>query len=315
MMKLFTILGAALALLVVVGFAIEESAPTPQQKGPPVTRLDLSTYSSTAVPDRLSLLFIHHSCGGQLFAPHAAADDGESCIYDHAENGGGLRPRLQAAGYDVHEASYNSKIGHDTDIFHWLPKFRDQMDLVLKVDHQDTFFEDGRTHDVVMFKSCYPNSVFVGPGSAPGDPAGPELTVENAKATYRALLPIFAEHPQRLFVVVTAPPRVFKADRLAKTLIKRLLGRPTLAQSGPWARSFNNWLVDVQQGWLAGYAHKNVIVMDYYDVLTGHGASDFSIYGSGPDGRDDHPSAEGNSKAAELFAPMLNQAVRRAGLR
>lgn len=314
MAKFLTIFGGTVLLALIAGFVIKESPPAPSQQGPKMPRLDLSTYSSAAVQDRLRLLFIHHSCGGQLLAPQGVKDDGESCIYDAAENGGGLRPRLEAAGYEVHEASYNSKIGHDTDIFHWLPKFKDQMDLVLKVDHQDTFFEDGRSHDIVMFKSCYPNNVFVGPGKAPGDPGGPELTVENAKATYRALLTIFAKHPEKLFVVVTAPPRVFKPDRIAKTFIKHLLRRPTLAQSGPWARTFNTWLVDIQGGWLAEYEPKNVVVLDYYDVLTGYGASDFSVYGSGPDASDDHPSAEGNSRAAEIFAPFLNQAVRRAGL-
>lgn len=276
--------------------------------------MDLEAFSDAPPQRELSLLFIHHSCGGQLLAPPGSVDVGEACIYSEAENGGGFRPMLEAAGYAVHEASYHSEIGHDTDLFHWLPKFREKMDRVLKLDHQDRFFEDERRHDVVMFKSCYPNNVFVGPGEAPGRPEGPDLTVENAKATYRALLPIFAAHPDRLFVAMTAPPMVFRPERLGKLLVKRLIGRPTLKDSGPWARDFNRWMADEERGWLAGYPHRNVVVLDYYDVLTGHGRSDFSLFGSGADGLDDHPSKEGNRLAAEAFLPRLNRAVRRAGL-
>lgn len=306
---------AALAVAgVVAAFVTSEPAPPkPDPKERPVT-MNLDAYSDAAPDVGLRLLFIHHSCGGQLFAPHGDEDVGEACIYDAAENGGGLRPMLEKAGYEIHEASYHSKIGHDTDIFHWLPKFRDQMDLVMKVDHQDTFFEDDRRHDIVMFKSCYPNNVFVGMGTAPGNPEGPELRVENAKAAYRELLPIFAKYPDKLFVAVTAPPKVLLPESFAKSFVKRLLGRTTLADSGVWARAFNSWMVDAEKGWLSEYPNKNVVVFDYYDVLTGHGQSNFSVYGSGANGLDDHPSSEGNRAAAKELLPFLNRAVRRAGL-
>ncbi|MCA9553399.1 MAG: hypothetical protein KC933_25405 [Myxococcales bacterium] len=306
---------AVAAVAVVVGAFVRQGEPAPPEASERTTdTMDLSAYSDASPQDGLRLLFIHHSCGGQLFAPAGPEDQGESCIYDEAENGGGLRPMLEAAGYEIHEASYNSKIGHNTDTFDWLPKFRDQLDLVLKLDNQDTFFEDGRENQVIMFKSCYPNNVFVGRGTPPGNPAGPELTVENAKATFRALLPIFAQHPERLFVLVTAPPKVLRREPVGKVLVKRLLGRTTLIDSGPWAREFNTWLVDDARGWLAGYEGKNVVVFDYYDILTGHGRSNFSMYGSGPDHMDDHPRSEGNKLAAQAFLPFLNRAVRRAGL-
>lgn len=305
---------AGVAVAVVATAFVREPVPEPPDPDQRPKTMKLDGFSD-ANPERpLRLLFIHHSCGGQLFAPPGAEDVGEACIYDAAENGGGLRPMLEAAGYEVHEASYHSKIGHDTDTFHWLPKFRDQMDLVMKVDHQDTFFEDDRRHDVVMFKSCYPNNVFVGMGAPPGDPLGPELTVENAKATFRALLPIFERYPDKLFVYVTAPPKVLLREPLAKSLIKKVIGRPNLAASGKWARAFNSWIVDSESGWLSEYDKKNVAVFDYYDILTGYGRSNFSVYGSGPDGMDDHPSSEGNRIAAKAFMPLLNRAVRRAGL-
>ncbi|MCP4800241.1 MAG: hypothetical protein GY893_09885, partial [bacterium] len=67
----------------------------------------------------MRLLFIHHSCGGQLMAEQGekiggASGSGERCIYDSHPNGGGLRSSLTTAGYEVHEASYESKLGQDT---------------------------------------------------------------------------------------------------------------------------------------------------------------------------------------------------------
>ena len=311
------ILKASIGGLVLAGAAAffirepEPPAPDPSERAVP---MKLDQYSDAAPARGVRMLFIHHSCGGQLFAPHADQDTGAACIYDTAENGGGLRPMPEKLGSEIHEASYDSKIGNDTDMFHWLPKFRDQMDLVFKVDHQDTFFEDGRENEVIMFKSCYPNNVFVGMGTPPGNPEGPELTVENAKATYRALLPLFAKHPDKLFVAVTPPPRVLRRDRFAKTFLKRTLGKTVLSDTGARARAFNAWLADAETGWLSKYEGKNVVVFDYYDILTGRGQSNFSVYGSGSDGLDDHPSSAGNAEAAKAFVPFINRAVDRWGM-
>ncbi len=50
-------------------------------------------------------------------------DSGERCIYVSHPNGGGLRAKLEDAGFQVNEASYGSIIGEDTDIHHWHRKF------------------------------------------------------------------------------------------------------------------------------------------------------------------------------------------------
>jgi len=277
-------------------------------------RMGLSGCSNARPASRLRLLFIHHSCGGQWLA-RVGPDVGDRCIYETAVNGGGLRDALVSAGYEVHEASYGSLIGDKTDVFDWPPKFREQMDEVLRCDRQDTFYPDARRNQIVMFKSCFPNNRFVGRGHPPGDPAGPELTVENAKAAYRLLLAEFRRNPQTLFVAVTAPPLARKSARWHKEAAKRLLGRPTLKKSGAHAREFNRWLTDSQSGWLAGYPESNVAVFDLYDVLTDHGASDFLRYPTGRGGRDSHPSSEGNQEATRAFLPLLERAVGRMALR
>ena len=161
-----------------------------------------------------------------------------------------------------------------------------------------------------MFKSCFPNSALEG---NPDDPPSPEgwLTVGHAKYVYNQLLLYFQQHPDKLFVVITAPP----------------LSDSTYAAN---ARAFNQWLVN---DWLSqnGYTLKNVAVYDFYNVLTSNGGnpetndlgwgtgnhhrwwngavqhktdggSNVAAYPSG----DDHPSMAGNLKATAEFVPTLN---------
>ena len=243
-----------------------------------VQRLDLSGYADAPPAKPLRLLFLHHSCGGQLLAA-AGSDVGTNAIYTTNPNGGGLQRRLEQAGYEVHQAAYGSSLGEHTDLFDWLPKFRQQMDHVLACDQQDTSYRDDRRNAIVLFKSCFPNNNFVSAGTPPGDPNGPALTVWNAKATFTALLDEFRQYPRVLFVCITAPPLASETSTqpLWKRWAKRLLGRrSSVSISAPLAREFNNWLSG-QEGWLKDSQLTNVVVFDYYDILTGSGVSNTSL--------------------------------------
>lgn len=316
--KLLVSAGAFVVALGLLFIPIEGKAPAATGPIAKAASMDLSGFSSGPPASPLDLLFIHHSCGGQLLTDPGPDKETASCIYESHPNGGSLRKKLAEQGYRVHEASYGSEIGENTDMFDWLPKFRTKMDKVLRVAKNDQMLPDGQVNRIVVFKSCYPNNRFVGEGAAPGDPAGPELTVWNAKATLTALLPELAKQKDTLFVYVTAPANVLKIprERAWKWAAKRILGKPSEAEvsqrQADLARAFNNW-VKSPDGWLNGYPEKNVVVFDYYDVLTNKGESNFSQYGS-EGGTDNHPSSEGNTRTADEFVPFLNQAVRRAGL-
>jgi len=294
-----------------VRHGVARSVPTSFEKAPTFAEL------SDAKPDRSTpVLFIHHSCGGQLLAPEGP-EAGTSCIYESHPSGGNLRAQLEREGYAVHEASYDSAVGNKTDLFDWGPKFSGQMDRILRIKRQDELLPDGQTNRVVVFKSCFPNNQFVGEGASPGDPRGPALTVWNARATLSALLPLFEQHPETLFVYVTAPPIAPRPEkqRVYRFLLDALRGRGEpgwTAQQATWARQLNDWVVS-PRGWLAGYARSNVVVFDYYGVLTGNGQSNLLVYPTADD-TDSHPSAEGNRAAAREFLPFLNRVVRRAGL-
>jgi hypothetical protein len=297
---------------------VEEKARAMKQQIVKIQPWDLSGHSDAGPGRPLHLLFIHHSCGGQLLAAPGIEKNliGGRGLYSSHPNGGGLRSRLEQDSYLVHEASYGSEIGERTDVFDWLPKFRTQMDHILACQFQDIRHPENIQNQIVLFKSCYPNSAFIAEGTAPGNPNGPDLTVWNAKASYTALLEEFRKTPGVLFVALTAPPLAPKtpAQPLWKHIAKKFLkrGGPSLKTSAPLARQFNSWLTD-KNGWLKNYELPNVVVFDYYDILTGRGASDLCAFPTGGN-YDSHPSREGNQEAAEAFVPFLNRAVRRAGL-
>jgi hypothetical protein len=142
--------------------------------------------------------------------------------------------------------------------------------------------------------------------------------VADAQAAYTSLLGCFARQPDVLFVCVTAPPLApyVPPDPLWKAIARKLLRKPPagerLADTARLAREFNNWLA-AADGWLKDYPYRNVVVFDYYDVLTGDGAADWSVYPTN-DGCDSHPSGDGQRVATDRFVPLLNRAVRRAGL-
>lgn len=294
---------ASVLLMGLSGSAAAHEEPAPARAA------DQSPAVSEGGP--MNLLFIHHSCGGALLADPGDLKggdhtSGERCLYESHPNGGGLRERLTGAGLRVHQASYGSLIGQDTDICHWRTKFATQMDRILRTERQDSLLPDGRTNRVVCFKSCFPNNGFTGRGQEPGDPDDCERTLANARAAYRALLPLFRSQPDVLFVAWTAPPLAeFKPVGVAQKLKNWLRPRN---QGGALAHEFNTWLADREHGWLAGYELPNVVIFDFYDILTGAHAGHYSAYAT-RDGRDSHPSREGNQKAAAAFLPVLESAI------
>lgn len=277
-----------------------------------VKEIDLSGYKDSKPERKMSLLFIHHSSGGIWLADRGQESvivPGTSLYYSHP-NGGGLRALLEQNGYEVHEAGYKSAIGDRTDVCDWNAKFRDRMHEILRCDQQDSMYQEASArNEIVIFKSCFPTNAIEAEGKEPGDPDSAVKTMANYKAAYRKVLGYIKAHPETLFVCVTAPPLVQPGG--LKQLVKNLLFPDGSARTvGERARRFNNWLKDAENGWLAGYEGKNVVVFDYYDLLTGKGKSNYAFYPT-KEGTDSHPSAEGNSIAAREFVPFLNKAVNR----
>ena len=282
----------------------------------------------------VKLVFVHHSTG------EAWLGDGH----------GQLGLALAAANYFVSDTSYgwgpadadvgSGQIGDHTDIGHWYNWFagpnRDTYLAALYTEsgqwagYSRMATDPGGENQLVMIKSCFPNSHIGGnPTDPPVQGANPlrgqdsssgDHTVANIKGIYQDLLGYFATRQDRLFVVVTAPP---------------LEEGSTTAEAAANARAVNNWLTS---DWLASYPYANVVVFDFYTVLTSSGGdvntndlgaltgnhhrfragaiehvttggTNYSAYYTSAG--DSHPTAAGDLKATGEFLPLLNIAYNR----
>lgn len=270
--------------------------------------------ASPAPPaEPVKLIFMHHSTGGNWLADP-----------NSDQPSGGLGRALMENNYYVSATNYGwgpDGIGDRTDIPNWPEWFlgpeRDRiMQAVYTENGQNVGdfgawsrmrTDPGGENTIVMFKSCFPNSDLYGNSNDPplDQYNDGEYSVANAKAVYNALLGYFQMRPDKLFIIVTAPP---------------LMRSDTTSARAANARAFNTWLVNE---WLRDYSYANVAVFDYYNVLTHadnhHRWNDsaiehiraadanFTAYPSG----DSHPSTAGHSKATAEFVPLLNVAYNR----
>ena len=274
------------------------------------------------------LIFIHHSTGENWLA----------------DENGGLGIALRDNNYFVSDTNYGwgpDGIGDNTDIGQWWLWFRGAdsatyMDALYAESEQHSAYSrmdsaPAGENEIIMFKSCFPNSALKGNPRDPvpsiennplkGEDSGSEYhTVANAKGIYMDLLEYFRTRPDKLFIVITAPP----------------LSDPTYSRN---ARAFNLWLV---REWLSDYTYRNVFVFDFYNVLTTNGgdpntndvgqetgnhhrwwndAVQYKVDGDDDNNpnvneyptssEDDHPTRAGNLKATAEFLPLLNFAYNR----
>ena len=302
--------------------------PTPTYTPTPTTSSTPAVDNPLPPSSPVKLVFVHHSTGGNWLADPTGN-----------ELGGDLGRALMDNHYFVSATNYGWTVGVDaigdrTDIGNWWEWFRGPNSAAtmtaLYAENGQNFGDygawprlatnPGGENQIIVFKSCFPNSALQGdPGAAHppiasnplrGQDANSEYhTVANARGIYMDLLDYFSTRQDKLFVVITAPP----------------------LQDGTWAtnaRAFNNWLVN---DWLSSYTYKNVAVFDFYNVLTSNGgdsdtndlggasgnhhrwwngavqhqqtvAGDTAAYPSG----DDHPNRAGNTKATAEFVQLLN---------
>ncbi len=286
--RLFSILFLAVFVLAAAGPAEAAGAPVAHALA----------LNPNAPAQTVKLIFIHHSTGQNWL------QDGY----------GNLGKELSNNNYFVSDTNYGwgpNSIGDRTDIPNWIEWFRSAstptyMSALFTESGQHSSYtrtrpNPGGQNTIIMFKSCFPNSNLAGNPTDPPDPT-PGLTVGHAKYVYNQILKYFRTRPDKLFVVITAPP----------------VTDSTYAAN---ARAFNMWLM---YNWLPSnaYPFSNVAVFDFYNVLTHPNAhhrynsttgSIEHIFVSGSNtlyypssGGDDHPNALGSQKATAEFVPLLN---------
>ncbi|MFH1576877.1 MAG: hypothetical protein ABID35_05000 [Candidatus Margulisiibacteriota bacterium] len=309
--------------VLIFGCTTTSVAPTTTTTPGSTTTTTAGGSGPTAKPDStVRLCFIHHSSGGNWLVNSS----------DDPTVGGDLGLNLNANNYYATETDYDweaqpgDALGYNTDLGFWTAWFNTaKMPYVYANNshyyYTNTISDPGGENQIVIFKSCFPNSNLYGnptdaaatgatnpiEGQNAGIGAGQsaDYTVANAKWVYNTLLAYFATKTNKLFVVVTAPP---------------LTSGNYAGSNAANARAFNNWLVS---DWLSGYSHNNVVVFDFFNVLTGAdnhhrwsvsavqhytapGSSNAAYYPTASDGSDDHPNSSGNQKATAEFVPLLN---------
>ena len=144
-------------------------------------------------------------------------------------------------------------------------------------------------HDVIAFKSCYPNSAITS-----------EAMLQLYKDWYLEMRDVFDQHHDKVFVVMSTPP----LHRLATDL-----------EQADRARVFADWLRSPE--YLAG--HDNIVCFDLFDHLA-HPDDGSDIrnmlraeYEVWAYGDDSHPNALANSIVGPAFAEFMVTASGLAG--
>ena len=212
------------------------------------------------------MVFLHHSVG-------------RNWLND------GLREQLMSRGIAIQSITYGDEIGEDTDMNHWVPKFEKEFDKIAHFGFDDS----GSEHDIIMFKSCFPNSDIVSSGGATGNPYEPEKTLSNYHATFDSLKNIFSAHPEKKFLYVTSPP-LYKSE--------------TTPENASRAREFTKWIKnDFVEKYKTETGLNNFVVFDLFDIL----ANEQNVLKEEFAQRegDSHPNLTGNKTASKAFVKFL----------
>ena len=220
---------------------------------------------------RFDFFFIHHSVGMNLWLRGPLAVE----LYKH--------------NYMPYDMFYGEGkvdgyvIGDHTDIPDWPVDFNTPKYFRVMYTWE---LKGGRHHDVMAFKSCFPNSDIES-----------EAKLERFKECYRSLLPTFKAHPDTLFIPFSTPP---------------LNPASTSKANAARARRLANWLKYEYSAQLP-----NVIAFDFFHILANppdHPTEPNMLRKEYRSGTDSHPTKAGDQAVTRLFLPFLNAALRAAGL-
>ncbi len=214
------------------------------------------------------MVFLHHSVG-------------RNWLND------GLREELMSRGIAVQSITYGDEIGEETDMNNWVPKFENNIEQIFDFGYNDSETQN----DIIMFKSCFPNSDIIGAGDEKGNPYQPEKTLNNYHAVFDSLKTIFSAHPDKQFIYVTSPP---------------LHKLKTNAENAARAREFTKWIKsDFVKRYKDETGLDNFIVFDLFDVL----ANDQNVLKDNYSDRegDSHPNYLANKTASKSFIKFLEE--------
>lgn len=256
----------ALVILVVFSLACDRKVPDDH------TSLAVSPGEDPGKPaKKLNLVWLHHSTGDELLK-------------------GGLRAALDQNNINFFDINYKEAkvddyvIGDHTDPKDFPTNFNNEK--YFSVIRSWELKGDGKKHDVVMFKSCFPASDIKS-----------DSQFEAYKKYYLSLLPTIKSNPEILFVGMSTPP---------------LMKKETKAEHAKRARKWAKWITTEYPKMAP-----NVKIFDLFNALAireGKPNENTLAPQFGTDKYDSHPSPSGAKAATRLFIPWLNRTLKDAGL-
>jgi len=147
-------------------------------------------------------------------------------------------------------------------------------------DPPDNAFSRLLQHEVLIFKSCFPNSAIKS-----------AQMLEQHKAWYLGMRNTIDQHPDRVFIFLTSPPLHPKA---------------TTPEDAARARALADWLGS--DAFLEGRA--NLFVFDFFNLLADPETNTLRTeYQPAPNSADSHPNELANRTIGPLFVDFVDQAV------
>lgn len=255
--------------------------------GPRVWRVITRLYTYYAMPlysepmlsegSYTNVIFLHHSVGENLI--------GE----------GGVRALLTELGYQFWDHGYNQKglvrpDGMSTGAHYGIPGALSRGDTDVGglarlfaqpvTDPPDNAFSRLMQHEVIIVKSCFPNSAIKS-----------DDMQEQFQAWYLQMRDVMDQHPDRIFILVTSPP---------------LHPLKTSADEATRARNITNWLRSDE--YLKG--HPNIFVFGFFDLLADPDTNMLHAkYQKNADEADSHPNRSANEIIGPQFVEFVIQSV------
>jgi hypothetical protein len=216
------------------------------------------------------LVFIHASVGEQWLSHWLGEELGANNYFvsDYS-----VHNHLDFPGHDY--CAWPAVLGDP----HWMDVLAQHN--AVEANYARSVADPGGENTILMIKPCFTQYPIMGnPDDPPCDECDCVPTVAAIKRSLIDLREVLAQHPNRFFVLMTAPPK--KQEGMAQ---------------GENARALADWMVNE---WLAGYEVGNVMVFDLFNVLTsnaegeGDPCQEWTTYPENPETASDVGLATGN---------------------
>ena len=250
-------------------------------KGRSVHPLPASTEHIVSDGNYTNIIFLHHSTGRNLIREgnvRKLFTQRGYKFWDHDYNTIGLtRPdgTQTHSSYEIPEITPGVTGGGNTN-----PEGLDVLFSQPIHDPPDNAFSRLLQHEVLIFKSCFPNSAIKS-----------DSELQQNKSWYLEMQKVIDQHPDKVFILMTSPP---------------LHPEKTTPEEAARARALATWLGSDE--FLAG--RPNLFVFNFFDLLADPDNNMLrEEYQRDPDKTDSHPNKLANQTIGPLFVDFVDRSI------